>query len=50
MMTAKERAVDGYCVVSRVARHEYKRGCKFLTLWEGYRVSEATWEPMSAFL
>ena len=26
------------------------QGWKFLTLSEGYGVSEATWEPMSAFI
>ena len=42
-------AVDGYYVVAGIARHEYKQGWKFLTLWDGYGSSEATWEPMSAF-
>ena len=32
-----------------IARHEYKQGWKSLTLGVGYGVSEATWEPMSAF-
>ena len=26
------------------------RGWRFLTLWEGFRVEEATWEPLSAFV
>ena len=48
-MTAEEIAVDGYYVVAGIARHEYKQGWKFLTLWDGYGLSEATSEPMSAF-
>ena len=46
----EEMALDGYCIVAGIARHEYKQGWKFFTLWEGYQVSEATWEPVSAFI
>ena len=49
-MTADEMAVHGYYVVAGIARHEYKQGWKFLTPRDGYGLSEATWEPMSAFL
>ena len=49
-MTAHEMAVAGYYVVAGIARHEYKQGWKFLTLWDGYGLSEAPWEPMSAFI
>ena len=37
-------------VAAGIARHEYKQGWKFLTLWDGYGLSEASWEPMSAFI
>ena len=43
-------AVNGYYVVAGITRHEYKQGWKFLTLWDGCGLSEATWEPMSAFI
>ena len=49
-MTADEMAVDGYYVVAGIARHEYKQGWKFLTLWDGHGLSEAAWEPTSAFI
>ena len=39
-----------YYVVAGIARHDYKQGRKFLTLWDGYSPSEATWESMSAFI
>ena len=47
-MTADEMAVDGYYVVAGIARHEYKQGWKFPTLWDGSGLFEATWEPTSA--
>ena len=48
--TADEMAVDGYYVVAGIAHHEYKQGWKFVTLWDGYGLSEATSEPMSTFI
>ena len=41
-MTADAMAVDGCYVVARIARHKYKEGWKFLTVWEGYGPFEAT--------
>ena len=49
-MTADEMAVDGNCMFAGIARREYKQGWKFLTLWDGYGHSKATWESMSAFI
>ena len=49
-MTADETAVDGYYVAAGTARHQYKQGWKFRNLWDGYGLSEATWDPMSAFI
>ena len=49
-MTANEMAANGYYVVTGITRHEYKQGWKFVTLWDAYGLSEATWEPMSAFI
>ena len=33
-----------------VIRHRYHPGWCFLTLWEGFGIEEATWEPFSAFV
>ena len=49
-MTAHEMAADGYYVVAGIARHEYKQGWTFLTLWVDFGPPEAAWEPMSAFV
>ena len=32
-----------------IAHDGYKQGWKFLTPWDGYGLSKATWEPTSAF-
>ena len=48
--TTEGMAVDEYYVVAGIARHEYIQGWKFLIVSEGYGVSEATGEPMSAFI
>ena len=48
-MNAEEMANEGFYLVESVIRHCYRQGCRFLTLWKGFGVEEATWEPFSAF-
>ena len=49
-MNAEEMAKEGFYVVKPVLRHRYRQGWRFLTLWEGFEVEEATWEPFPAFV
>ena len=49
-MNAEEMAQEGFYLVKSVLRHRYRQGWRFLTLWEGFGVEEATWEPFSAFV
>ena len=49
-MNAEEMAKEGFYLVKLVIRHRYRQGWRFLTLWEGFGVEEATWEPFSAFV
>ena len=49
-MNAEEMAKEGFYLVKSVRRHRYRQGWRFLTLWEGFGVKEATWEPFSAFV
>ena len=49
-MNAEEMAKEGFYPVKSVIGHRYRQGLRFLTLWEGFGVREATWEPFSAFV
>ena len=49
-MNAKEIAEEDFYLVKSVIRNRYCQGCRFLTLWEGFGVEEATLEPFSAFV
>ena len=49
-MNAEEMANKGFYLVNSVLRHRYRQGLRFLTLWEGFGVEEATSEPFSAFV
>ena len=49
-MNAEEMAKEGFYLVKSVILHRCRQGWRFLTLWEGFGVEEATWEPFSAFV
>ena len=49
-MNAEEMAKEGFYLVKSVIGHRYRQGWRLLTLWEGFAVEEATWEPFSAFV
>ena len=49
-MNAEEMAKEGFYLVKSVLRHRYSQGWRFLPLWEGFGVEEATWEPFPAFV
>ena len=49
-VNAEGMAKEGFYLVKSVVRHRYCQGWRFLTLWEGFGVKEATWEPFSVFV
>ena len=49
-MNAEEMAKEGFYLVKLVIQHRYGQGWRILTLWEGFGVEEAIWEPISAFV
>ena len=49
-MNAEEMAKEGFYLLKSVIPRRYCQGWLFFTLWQGFGVAEATWEPFSAFL
>ena len=49
-MNAEEMTKEGLYLVKSVIQHRYRQGWRFPTLWEGFAVGEAAWEPFSAFV
>ena len=49
-MNAEEMAKEGFYLEKTIIRHRYRQGWRFLTLWEGFGVEQATWEPFAAFV
>ena len=48
-MNAEEMAKEGFYLVKSVIRHRHRQGWRFLTLWEGFGVEEATWKAFFFF-
>ena len=46
----RQMAKEGFYLVKSILRHRYRQGWRFLILWEGFGVEEATWEPFCAFV
>ena len=49
-MNAEELAHRGYYVVHYVFKYEYRQGWKFPVKWKSFNLTEATWEPVRAFI
>ena len=49
-LNAEEMAHKRYYVVHYVVRHEHRQSLKFLVKWKGFNLTEATWEPVRAFI
>ena len=49
-MNAEEMAKELFYLMKSVLCHRYRQGWGAFTLWEGFGVEEATWEPFSAFV
>ena len=49
-MTPAEQEALGYYNVEKIIKHKFQQGWRFLVVWEGFPVSAATWEPISAFV
>ena len=47
---SEKKANDmGFYNVEKILKHKYQQGWRFLTQWEGFPVSSATWEPARSF-
>ena len=49
-MNAEEMAKECFYLMKLVIQHRYRQGWRFITLWEGFGVGEATLQPFSAFV
>ena len=50
IMSSDDAADIGYFNVHKLMKHKFQQGWKFLVWWENFPASQATWEPISAFI
>ena len=50
VMSPEEQEALGFYNVSKIIKHKFQQGWKFLVVREGFPISAATWEPITAFL
>jgi hypothetical protein len=41
---------EGFYEVEAIVKHRYKQGWRFLTVWKGWSLEDATWEPVRSFV
>ena len=49
-MTKDEMELDVFFNVEDILKHKFSQGWRFLTHWEGFPISDATWEPIKSFI
>ena len=49
-MSKEEMEKEGFYNVEAILKHKYAQGWRFLVHWEGFPVSNATWEPLKSFI
>jgi hypothetical protein len=49
-MSTEEMAEEGFYNVEAILKHKYSQGWRFLVHWEGFPLSNLTWEPLKSFI
>ena len=50
LYNTREMKSQGNYIMEQLLKAAYRQGWRFLTQWAGYPVSDATWEPVKAFV
>ena len=49
LLNKKTELPANYFIVDKILKHKWTHGWTFLTTWEGFPISSATWEPLKHF-